>query len=218
MVSESSERFYSEKELHEIADEIDKVITVPVNIMIRAEHKVFDQSQMEKILRKARLITVQNCGCRTEYGNCDAPRDICLSLDEEADRSLNGKYGAREISVDEALDVLKRSHDAGLVHMAYVMEGHDKPSLVCSCCPCCCHTLGGLVKYGIHATILTSDLIASDNKEECIACGKCVSRCVFGARRLDGRELLYDKSGCYGCGLCVSTCPTEAISVKPRVQ
>ena len=211
-------RFYSKKQLQEIADEIDKAITIPVNTMIEAEHRIYDFSEMEKILREARRISVQDCGCKTEYGNCDAPRDVCLGLDDEADFSLSGEYNAREITIEEALDVLRRSHEAGLVHMAYVMEGHEKPGLVCSCCSCCCHTLGGLLRYGIHTQVLTSNYIATDDKEKCIACGKCVSRCVFEARSLKEGKLVYDEPKCYGCGLCVSTCPTQTISMTPRVQ
>lgn len=219
MVSEpSSGRFFSEKQLREIADELDRAITIPVNTIIEAEHKVYDVSEMEKILREARRISVSNCGCKTEYGNCDAPRDVCLGLDEEADRVLKTYKDAKELSIEEALDVLKRSHAAGLVHMAYIMEGDDKPGIVCSCCPCCCHTLGGLLRYGIHTQVLTSDYVAKDDREKCTACGTCASRCVFEARKMEEDELVYDESRCYGCGLCVSTCPTQTISMIPRAQ
>ena len=208
-------RFYSDAELMEIADEIDRAVTIPVNMRIEAEHRVYDLSEIEKILREAKRITVQDCGCRTEYGNCDAPRDVCIGLDKEADYALD-KWNAREIKYDEALMVLQRSHEAGLVHMAYVMKGEDKPGLICSCCPCCCHTLGSLLRNGIHAQVLSSRLVARDDESNCIECGECVRRCVFHAREMPQSEMKYDASKCMGCGLCVSTCPTEAISMVPR--
>jgi len=219
MRPESKEaRFYSEKQLQEIADDIDRAITIPVNSMIDMDHRVFDLSEVEKILRKAKRITVQDCGCKTENGNCDAPREVCIGLDEEADYTLEqGILNVREIEIDEALDVLRRSHEAGLVHMAYVFKDKDGPGLICSCCSCCCHTLGGLLRYGIHTKVLSSKLIALDD-EKCIDCGKCVSRCVFKARWLNQNKLVYDESKCMGCGLCVSTCPTEAVSMVPRDQ
>ena len=172
-------RFYSEKQLHEIADDLEKAVTIPVNYMIEADHRVFDLSEVEKILREARKITVQDCGCKTEYGNCDAPRDVCIGLDEEADYALEkGTMNVREIDIDTALDVLRRSHEAGLVHMAYVFKDKDKPDLICSCCSCCCHTLGGLLRYGIHTEVLSSKLNAVDREEKCIDCGECAR--VFG--------------------------------------
>ena len=212
-------RFYSEKQLHEIADDLEKAVTIPVNYMIEADHQVFDLSEVEKILREARKITVQDCGCKTEYGNCDAPRDVCIGLDEEADYALRkGTMNVREIDIDTALDVLRRSHEAGLVHMAYVFKDKDKPGLICSCCSCCCHTLGGLLRYGIHTEVLSSRLNAVDREEKCIDCGECVSRCVFEARWMEKDKMTYDVSKCMGCGLCVTTCPTETISMVPRDQ
>ena len=212
-------RFYSEKQLQEIADDIERAVTIPVNYMIEADHRVFDLSEVEKILREAKKITVQDCGCKTEYGNCDAPRDVCIGLDEEADYALEqDTLNVREIDIDEALGVLRRSHEAGLVHMAYVFKDHDKPGLICSCCSCCCHTLGGLLRYGVHTEVLSSNLIASDDEKKCIKCGECVSRCVFEARWMEQDKMVYDVSNCMGCGLCVTTCPTETISMVPRDQ
>jgi ferredoxin len=210
-------RFYSEKQLKEIANDIDRAITIPVNTLIEADHKVFDLSEVEKILRSANRITVHDCGCRTEYDNCESPRDVCISLDEEADYALNqGTCNVKEIDIEEALGVLRRSHEAGLVHMAYVFKDEENPGLICSCCSCCCHTLGGLLRYGIHTQVLSSKLISFDDSDSCINCGECIQRCVFNARKLSENKLIYEETKCMGCGLCVSICPTKAISMIPR--
>jgi ferredoxin len=218
MASQSKERrFYSETQLHEIANDIDRAITIPVNVMVEADHMVYDFSEVKTILSRASKIVVENCGCRTEYGNCDSPRDVCLSLDKEAEAALIKEgINSREISLDEALDVLKRSHQAGLVHMAYVMKGSEKPGILCSCCTCCCHTLGGLLRNGVHAQVLKSNYIAQDDSEKCLGCGTCIDRCVFMARNMNEGSLNYDESQCMGCGLCVTTCPSNAISMVPR--
>lgn len=210
-------KFYSSKEVHRIKEELTKAVTIPVHIEIEAEHRVYDFSEMKKLLKDARRIVVQDCGCRTEYENCDTPRDVCISFDEIADESLeDDKYHPREVDVDEAITVLQRSHEAGLVHLAYTMKGDEKPGLVCSCCPCCCHTLGSLVRNGVHTRILTSKYIAVYDREQCIDCAKCVERCVFQARQMEEGELAYDQSKCFGCGLCVSTCPVDAVHLIPR--
>lgn len=210
-------RFYSDEEVQRIAEELEKAVTIPVNIEIESEHRVYDFSEMKEILERARRIVVQDCGCKTEYRNCNAPKDVCISLDETADELLEkDKYNPREIDVDEAIEVLHRSHEAGLVHMAYTMKGEEKPGLVCSCCPCCCHTLGSLVRNGMHTQILTSKYIAVYDRDKCVECAECVERCVFQARHMERGKLVYDQSKCFGCGLCVSTCPMEAISLVPR--
>jgi len=208
---------YTEAELRDIAGSIEVVATVPVNVQVEAEHRVYDMSEMKEILSKAKKIVLQDCGCRTDHGSCDSPLDTCLSINEEADESLKmSRYHPREVSLGEALAALKRSHEAGLVHMAYTLKGKDYPSPICSCCPCCCHTLGGLVRRGIHAQVLTSRYIAEDDSSLCTGCGVCVDRCSFLAREMVDGGLEFDKSKCFGCGLCVSTCPTSAIRLVER--
>jgi Pyruvate/2-oxoacid:ferredoxin oxidoreductase delta subunit len=208
---------YTDEELRAQAHEIENAITIPVNIQIKADHRVLDFGEVEKILKLAKKLVLQNCGCRTDKGNCDAPNDVCITIDPPEDYVAKfSRYNARESTLEEALDALKRSHEAGLVHLAYTMKGDDEASIVCSCCPCCCHTLGGLLRHGISTQVLTSKFIAEQSQEKCVACGKCVQRCVFGARDLDNGELKYDQSKCFGCGLCVSTCPVDAVSLTRR--
>ncbi len=210
-------RFYTEEETRRITDEIEKAVTIPVNAEIEAEHRVYDMSEMREILLDADRIAIQDCGCKSSFDNCDAPKDVCLSVNKTADELLaDDKYGSREITVNEAMKVLEKSHEAGLVHMAYTMKGDPNPGLVCSCCACCCNTLGSLVRNGIHTQVLTSRYIAIDDSEKCNDCGDCVDRCVFQARNVVDSKLTYDNVMCHGCGLCVSTCATGAISLVDR--
>ena len=208
---------YSAEELRDIAGEIEVALTVPVNVEVEAEHRVYDLSEVREMLGGARMIVLQDCGCRADHGNCDSPLDTCLSLDGDAEEALRaGRYNAREVGLEEALEVLRRSHEAGLVHMAYTLKGKGYTSPICSCCPCCCHTLGGLVRHGVHAKVLASRYVAEDDPSMCTGCGVCVDRCSFQAREMAGGELQYDRSRCFGCGLCVSTCPTGAIGLVER--
>ncbi|MHA2431962.1 MAG: indolepyruvate ferredoxin oxidoreductase subunit alpha [Candidatus Thorarchaeota archaeon] len=210
-------RFFSEHEIQKIADDIEKAVTIPVDIGMEGRHRVYDLSEMKAILEGAQRISVHDCGCKTEYENCDAPRNVCISLDETTDELFdNEQYSTAEIDVEEALKVLQKSHDAGLVHLAYVMKGDEKPGLVCSCCPCCCHTLGSLVRSGKHAQILSSRYIAANDSDRCVGCGKCVERCVVQTRQMKDGRLVYDQTKCFGCGLCVSTCPEGAIKLVTR--
>ena len=210
---------YTEDRLREIAGDLEKAVTVPVNVKVEAEHRVYDLGEMEEILRGAERIVLQDCGCKTEYGNCDSPTRVCLSIDEAAEGSLrHEEHHPREVSLDEALEALEVSHEAGLVHMAYTMKGDERPTVICSCCPCCCHTLGGLLRFGLSTQVLTSRYVAEDDEESCNRCGVCVDRCVFDARSMTGGELSYDPSSCFGCGLCVSTCRTGSIRLVPRAK
>jgi Pyruvate/2-oxoacid:ferredoxin oxidoreductase delta subunit len=190
-------------------------VTVPVNIHIEGQQRILDLSEMKKILREAKLISLGECGCRKKLKKCDAPLDVCISLDKEArDYIKNGL--AKKASLDEALEALERSHVAGLVHIAYTFEGNEKPDVVCSCCSCCCHSLSALIRFGIPEAIVASKYVTLNNPETCINCGTCVERCEFKARHLENGKLVYNRARCFGCGTCVSTCPTESISLVKR--
>jgi len=192
-------------------------VTVPVNISFEAGQRILDLSEMEEILKNAKLISPQECDCRKRMGNCMEPMDGCLGLDEEANEMIE-KYGAHEVSVKEALEALKRTLEAGLVHMAYTMKGQDKVGIICSCCSCCCHSLTAALTYGYPDHVFSSKLIASQDNDKCTNCGICVSRCQFGARVMDDGTMVYHKERCFGCGLCVTKCPEGAIEMAGRSE
>lgn len=68
-------------------------------------------------------------------------------------------------------------------------------------------------------TIETSPQVALVNERACVACGKCIQVCPFGAiqwKELRGgiqkAEVL--PSVCQGCGLCNATCPPKAVQLQ----
>lgn len=68
-------------------------------------------------------------------------------------------------------------------------------------------------------TIETSPQVALVNERVCIACGKCLEVCPFGAvawKELRGgvRKAEVLATVCQGCGLCNATCPPKAIQLQ----
>jgi ferredoxin len=192
--------------------------TVPVNVEIEAEHLVLSLDNVKQILSKARTISVMDCGCRVKFGHCDAPVNVCIDMDETAERNIRNGV-AREITLDEALDVLEKTHDAGLVHLALGQGEFYKPGVinsVCSCCSCCCSILSGILRFGLAPHILTSQAISVTDTSDCTECGVCAERCQFGAREMVNGSLAFNPDLCFGCGLCVSTCPTNAIALVQK--
>ena len=203
--------------LNKIYSDISQAVAVPVNIRVKAEHWVLDLGAIEEILRGAETIAIQGCDCRINKGNCDAPLETCINLDDAGESLLeSGRHDPRRVTLEEALDALRVSHEAGLVHMAYTMEGDDQPKIICSCCTCCCHTLSGLLRFGIAGHVLRSEMISVTDKDACTDSGICVERCPFGAREMVEGKMVYNSDQCFGCGLCVSTCPTNAITLEKR--
>ncbi|EMS79887.1 4Fe-4S dicluster domain-containing protein [Desulfotignum phosphitoxidans] len=58
--------------------------------------------------------------------------------------------------------------------------------------------------------------VAVTSFEDCIHCGECVERCVFGARVFQDEKMAYNNESCVGCGLCVTVCPVGATSMVLR--
>lgn len=192
-------------------------VTIPVNLKIEFEHHVLNMENVKRILSNARTIALMDCGCRSIYGHCDKPINVCLDLNEVAEKNIaSGLLGARKITMDEAIQVLQKTHEAGLVHMAYGHGEFYKPGVinsVCSCCSCCCGILGGVLRFGLYPHLLTAHSTTVTDLSACIGCGVCVDRCQFGARALVGDTLSINQDLCFGCGLCVSTCPTHTITL-----
>ncbi|MCW4029723.1 MAG: 4Fe-4S binding protein [Candidatus Bathyarchaeota archaeon] len=202
-------------ELEKKLSNIKLAVTIPVNLYIEGTQRVLDLSQMEQILSQSKHISISDCACRKKIRKCEAPLDVCFSLDERAEK-LAKKGSARKVSLAEALDALRRSHEAGLVHLTITYQGKDKPEVVCSCCSCCCHSLSGLIRFGMPDAVVASKYVAQIDSDKCVNCGKCISRCQFKARRIENGQVSYEVKRCFGCGVCVSTCPTGAISLVER--
>ena len=197
---------------------IREAVTVPVDVKIEAEHLVLNLENATKILGSARTISVLGCYCREKYGHCDAPVDVCIDMNETAERNIRNGI-AREINLDEALDILRKAHEAGLVPLALSQGEFYEPGVInsiCSCCSCCCTLLSRIVRYGLASHILKSQTTSVTDLSDCNGCGVCVDRCQFGAREMVDGSLAFNPDLCFGCGLCVSTCPTNAITLVDK--
>lgn len=192
-----------------------KAVTIPVNISFEGRQKILDLSELEEILKNAKVITQDECYCRKTMGNCIEPMDGCISIDDVAIEDIE-KRGNKKITVDEALVAMKRTHDAGLVHMGYIFGDKDKIEVICSCCTCCCHSLSAALRFGYSNHVFSSKVIAKQDTNKCKTCGLCVERCQFGAREMIDEKLVFHNKKCFGCGLCLKTCPEDAIEMVER--
>jgi hypothetical protein len=111
-----------------VVENLEKAIVIPVNAEIEQDHMVLNFDNVKKIVESAKIITVKDCSCRVDLKRCDAPVANCMNFNDVAEEMLASEdpriqsYKPHRVSKEEAMDVLKKSADAGLVHMAYVQK------------------------------------------------------------------------------------------------
>ncbi|HSW35594.1 MAG TPA: 4Fe-4S binding protein, partial [Candidatus Limnocylindrales bacterium] len=176
--------------------------------------EIIPYEQASHLMKSVRDIALANCPCRVIGQNCDKPLGVCLSFDGAA-RFLAERGMAKFISNEEALQVLKNSEEAGLVHVGSNIS--ERVIFMCNCCPCCCHMLMLLTKHGYEEGFARSAYQVKLDQEVCNGCAVCVEdRCPVGVLTMvdDRAEAVITR--CIGCGLCITTCPTGALQLTRR--
>ncbi|MFC1474413.1 ATP-binding protein [bacterium] len=188
--------------------------------------EVLEWERATAIIEDAKKHSVSLCYCRHKARHvgheCGMPEEICLSMGQGADW-LIGRNFAREISKNEALDLLGKGRELGLVHVADNVQ--QDPSFICNCCGCCCGMLGAINKHNMPNAVHTTGFLAAINLDECKGCGKCAKRCPIDAisieemKKEDGKKKKWaevDESICLGCGVCEMACKFDSLYMKKR--
>ena len=187
---------------------------VPVRESLAVQQWILPTEQVLGFLRNARSFVLIDCECRSHYQRCDNPVETCFLINDAADAYLERRIG-RQVSLEEAEEILRYANERGLVHLT-IYNPRQYVYAVCSCCTCCCHDLQFLKVHGRGDLIAHSEYVAQTDMESCLHCGDCIERCVFGARVWENDRMHYDPTACYGCGLCVTGCPAQATTMKRR--
>jgi len=194
---------------------------IPVEKSIPVEVQVYPYEQASALLNNAKSFGVRKCICRVQKGlvgkPCKYPLEVCLAF-APIEGYFDNDPDTRVITKEEALQILRETEEAGLIHSSTnVREGHF---YICNCCTCCCGIMRGISQLGIENSVAKSDFYAMVDPEVCIGCGTCLERCHFSAPSLVDNVSRVDQKRCVGCGLCVITCPSGAMTLdrKPESQ
>ena len=194
--------------------------TVPINAKIEPGSQVQPYENVRQIIDKAKSFLVYDCQCRKERRilgkGCDHSIETCLNFSMEENAYDYFNLGGRVITKEEALNILDKVEEEGLVHNVVYNTKEDHIA-ICNCCPCCCVAMRGVKEFGVPSGIARSNFVAVIDQDTCTQCGVCADeRCPVDAivENDDRYEVLPDV--CIGCGACTVTCPTESITLRLR--
>jgi ferredoxin len=193
---------------------------LPVMEQISVQKEVLPFAVLEKYVEKTEAIAVGTCFCRhhaillDEKDDCGVSHKNCMGFGEMAFYAAERMNG-RLVDKKEAMDILKKAEEEGLVHCS--ANTSEELAFICNCCSCHCGILRMAKAVSPIPGMLTSGYFATVEKDLCTACETCLQRCPMAAITIE-ESAGVDPLKCIGCGLCISTCPTEAISLAARPQ
>ncbi len=190
---------------------------VPATLSFEPEsHAVFTFEMMEGVIEKVNVIALVHCPCRATAHlvgkkRCDHSLENCIKYDDLAEYLIEKNIG-REITKKEALEVIRRSEEAGLVHL--VDNAREGIKHTCNCCGCCCWSVGSIRRKKIPRDVLMATyFLRETDKERCTGCGACVEICPVQVIKMGGDFPVVDKEWCIGCGVCAIPCPASAVKL-----
>ena len=208
-------------ENQETGEELNIIVNKELEVPIE---RLLPTQRIKELIEKYDDIAVGYCYCRQHnefLGNpCKQiePMPSCFTLGKSARHTSNHGFSTL-ISKEEALKILKKCEEAGLVHKAYHLHGdiEKEEVAICNCCSCCCLTARECL---IFPTANATNYLASIDHNLCIGCGTCVEKCYNKAIQLnnDNKAERFEEF-CVGCGVCAYFCPENAISLieGPRI-
>jgi len=185
---------------------------VPAQKAVKSEW-ILPYDDVKAILLASKSFNVRDCICRVQQDfigrKCDFPLKICLNF-----ASYERPAQPGDISKDEALALLDKAEEIGLVHtVSNVMKGFG---YVCNCCGCCCGILRGITDWGIENSVAYANYYSVIDPSECQGCGTCIKRCQVHAISEENGVAVVDLKRCIGCGLCVTGCPNGVARLQRK--
>ncbi len=179
---------------------------------------VYPYHVMKHVIQRAKVLAVAHCPCRVTAilrgRGCEHPTEVCMKFDDLAQYLIEREL-AREIAREEALEIIRGSEEAGLVHFVDNAVGDIKHN--CNCCGCACWSVGSIKRRKIPRDILMATYFIRETDEDaCTGCGQCAHVCPVDAVTMEGDFPAVDEGWCIGCGVCTAKCSNAGARLKLR--
>ena len=164
---------------------------IPVESALEGIEGVSDYERISHYLDKYDRFSVSPCSCRASRSSLGdgcghLEEDMCVQMGRGAEHYIRTGR-AKEITREQALEIIKRAEENGLMHDMVNIEEPGESAAICNCCACACFGLRVGLMFGARDAI-RSNYVAEVDEAKCVACGQCVETCPGNALKL-GQKL-----------------------------
>ena len=215
----------TEKSFHPLLPYDSKEKLIEINESLDYESQVLSYEIVKQLIDENEYFAVVPCQCRLigeltgEPCDC-APAEMGCFMVGLAARALpEMTEHVRVLTKEEAIQFLKDTEKAGLVHNAsYGSE--EQGMFICNCCSCHCAELyPARLMHSKGAN--PSNYQPHRNMDLCVKCETCMRMCPGEAiyhkypNKPDSsdEQMLIREDLCIGCGVCAANCPKDAIKM-----
>lgn len=160
---------------------------IPIETAIDGETRRASYEEVSKYLNEHDKFSVSDCSCRTAReimgeGCGHLKEDMCIQLGHAAEYYIRTGRG-REITREEAIEIIDRAEENGLMHQIPNTDGPGQTHAICNCCGCSCLSLRTAGMF-MNNDMVRSNYVSRVDKDKCVACGECVATCPVNALKL----------------------------------
>jgi Pyruvate/2-oxoacid:ferredoxin oxidoreductase delta subunit len=203
---------------------------IEINTEFNVQSQALPYELVKNLIDKNEEFAVIPCQCRL-IGELSgepckiAPSEMgCFIVGLGAQRAIQQYPGARKLTKEEAIEFIKETEKAGLVHNTIWDKGYESSHFICNCCSCHCGALypSNLLHLSEkESAVQASNFAPKFNMELCIKCETCLRKCPNGAilhkwpnaSDSSDEQMILRKELCIGCGICAVNCPKDAIKM-----
>ncbi|PKL40640.1 MAG: pyridine nucleotide-disulfide oxidoreductase [Spirochaetae bacterium HGW-Spirochaetae-1] len=164
---------------------------IPIEQSLNGESRTASYEEVSTYLNENNLFSVSDCSCRTSReimgeGCGHLKEDMCIQMGHAAEYYIRTGRG-REITREEAFEIIKKAEANGLMHSIPNTDGPGKTHAICNCCGCGCFSMR-VAEMWTNPDMVRSNYVSHVDQDKCVACGECVENCPMNALRL-GQKL-----------------------------